>query len=110
MEELMDINEVARLTKISKPTLRRYVLLKQIPYYKVICAIRFRVSEIQAWLENFRRGDVKVVPYTTRAARPAAGELPFAEGTEKDGEGRAGMGDGASGAGADAGESGARHG
>jgi excisionase family DNA binding protein len=101
MEELMDINEVSRLTKISKPTLRRYVLLKQIPYYKVICAIRFRGSEIQEWLENFKRGDVKVAPYTTRAAQPAAGELPFAEGTEKECEGRAV---------AEAGESGARHG
>jgi excisionase family DNA binding protein len=62
MEELLDINEVSKLTKISKPALRRYVLLKQIPYYKVICAIRFRASEIQAWLENFKRGDVNTVP------------------------------------------------
>jgi excisionase family DNA binding protein len=109
MEELMDINEVARLTKISKPTLRRYVLLKQIPYYKVICAIRFRGSEIQEWLENFKRGDVKVVPYTAKVSRPTA-ELPFAEGNEKVSEGRAGTDDGANGAAAEAGESGARHG
>jgi excisionase family DNA binding protein len=98
MEELLDINEVARLTKISKPTLRRYVLLKQIPYYKVICAIRFRASEIQTWLENFKQGDVNTVPYTAKAVKPAEGELPFAEKTEKGVESREGTGTGESGA------------
>jgi excisionase family DNA binding protein len=52
MEELLDINEVAKLTKISKPTLRRYVLLKQIPFHKVVSAIRFRASEIEEWVTN----------------------------------------------------------
>jgi hypothetical protein len=28
------------------------VLLKQIPYHKVIKAIRFRASEIEAWVNN----------------------------------------------------------
>jgi predicted DNA-binding transcriptional regulator AlpA len=52
MEPLLDINDVAEITKIKKATLRRYVLLKQIPFHKVIKAIRFRASEITAWVNN----------------------------------------------------------
>jgi predicted DNA-binding transcriptional regulator AlpA len=52
MEPLLDINDVERITKIKKATLRRYVLLKQIPFHKVIKAIRFRASEIEAWVNN----------------------------------------------------------
>jgi predicted DNA-binding transcriptional regulator AlpA len=52
MEELLDINDVERITKIKKATLRRYVLLKQIPFHKVVSAIRFRASEIEEWVNN----------------------------------------------------------
>jgi predicted DNA-binding transcriptional regulator AlpA len=52
MEPLLDINDVERITKIKKTTLRRYVLLKQIPFYKVIKAIRFRASEIERWIDK----------------------------------------------------------
>ena len=52
MEPLLDINDVERITKIKKATLRRYVLLKQIPFHKVVKAIRFRTSEIEAWVNN----------------------------------------------------------
>jgi predicted DNA-binding transcriptional regulator AlpA len=52
MEELLDINDVERITKIKKATLRRYVLLKQIPFHKVVGAIRFRASEIEEWVNN----------------------------------------------------------
>lgn len=52
MEPLLDFNDVERITKIKKATLRRYVLLKQIPYHKVIKAIRFRASEIEEWVNN----------------------------------------------------------
>ena len=52
MEELLDINDVERITKIKKATLRWYVLLKQIPFHKVVSAIRFRASEIEGWVNN----------------------------------------------------------
>jgi excisionase family DNA binding protein len=77
MEQLVDVNEVARLTKISKSTIRRYVLLKQIPFYKVVCAIRFKVSEIEIWLENFKRGDVNTIPHTPLPSQAREAELPF---------------------------------
>jgi predicted DNA-binding transcriptional regulator AlpA len=52
IEKLLDINDVAEITKLKVATLRRHVLLKQIPYHKVIKAIRFRASEIQKWIDN----------------------------------------------------------
>jgi predicted DNA-binding transcriptional regulator AlpA len=59
MEPLLDINDVERITKIKKATLRRYVLLKQIPFYKVVKAIRFRASEIECWIDKeIKRGEV----------------------------------------------------
>jgi predicted DNA-binding transcriptional regulator AlpA len=73
MEELLDINDVERITKIKKATLRRYVLLKQIPYYKVIKAIRFRASEIEKWVNN--NGNLKGLE-----KRPLGGELPLFDG------------------------------
>ena len=75
MEPLLDINDVERITKIKKATLRRYVLLKQIPFHKVIKAIRFRASEIEAWVNNNgNSADIEV--------KPLAGELALFEGVE----------------------------
>jgi predicted DNA-binding transcriptional regulator AlpA len=79
MEPLLDINDVERITKIKKATLRRYVLLKQIPYYKVIKAIRFKASEIDEWVKN--NGNLAGL-----GRRPLEGELPFAAGDGKAGE------------------------
>ena len=52
MEPLLDINNVELITKIKKATLRRYMLLKKIPFHKVVKAIRFWASEIEAWINN----------------------------------------------------------
>jgi predicted DNA-binding transcriptional regulator AlpA len=62
MEPLLDINDVERITKIKKATLRRYVLLKQIPFHKVVKAIRFRASEIEAWVNNNGNPGGRVAP------------------------------------------------
>jgi predicted DNA-binding transcriptional regulator AlpA len=73
MEPLLDINDVERITKIEKATLRRYVLLKQIPYYKVIKAIRFKASEIDEWVKNNSK-------LAEVVKRPPEGELPLFDG------------------------------
>jgi predicted DNA-binding transcriptional regulator AlpA len=73
MEPLLDINDVERITKIKKATLRRFVLLKQIPFYKVIKAIRFKASEIDEWVKN--NGNL-----TGLERRPLEGELLFTAG------------------------------
>jgi predicted DNA-binding transcriptional regulator AlpA len=72
IEELLDINDVARITKLKVSTIRRHVLLKQIPYHRVIKAVRFRASEIQEWVDKdgFCEG---IVP------KPVLGEGLFSE-------------------------------
>jgi excisionase family DNA binding protein len=55
IEELLDINDVARITKVKVSTVRRHVLLRQIPFHKVGKAVRFRASEIKAWIDDDSR-------------------------------------------------------
>jgi len=46
----MTVNEVAALTKFSAAAIRKFVLRREIPFRKVRKAIRFRPSEIEAWI------------------------------------------------------------
>jgi len=56
MEELMTIVEVARCTRLTVATLRKYVARECIPFRKLGAAVRFRPSEIQAWIDERARG------------------------------------------------------
>jgi len=54
-EPLIKIDLVAELLCVSVITVRKKVMLRQIPFYKIGGAVRFRWSEIRAWLdEQFR--------------------------------------------------------
>jgi len=44
--------EVALFLKLSLQTIRRYTMNKEIPFYKVNRAVRYKQSEIEIWLEN----------------------------------------------------------
>jgi excisionase family DNA binding protein len=59
MESLMTIFEIADITKIKVATLRKYVARDAIPYRKLGAAVRFRPSEIDAWIESKARGEFK---------------------------------------------------
>ncbi len=54
MEELLSPKEVSKLLKVSKPW--PYIMVKRglIPYYKMGKVIRFRSSDIEAFLERSR--------------------------------------------------------
>lgn len=59
MEKYMTAKEVAALVQLTEQTIRRYVMLKQIPYHKTIRAVRFKPSEIEKWMaekENKKGG------------------------------------------------------
>jgi predicted DNA-binding transcriptional regulator AlpA len=65
LEQLLDINDVSKLTKLSVATIRKYVLLHQIPFLKIFKAVRFRSSEIEVWINqrnNRHGGTVAVTP------------------------------------------------
>ena len=52
METYMTIEEVAEYLKLAEQTIRRWVLNREIPYHKIKKVIRFRVSEIEKWIDN----------------------------------------------------------
>jgi len=54
VEELLSPKELSRLLKVSRPW--PYIMVKRglLPYYKLGKAIRFRWSDIEAYLERSR--------------------------------------------------------
>jgi excisionase family DNA binding protein len=50
VETYMTIEEVAAYLKLANQTIRKYVLNKSIPYRKVQKSVRFRLSEIEVWI------------------------------------------------------------
>jgi excisionase family DNA binding protein len=52
MEIYLTIAELAGMVKLSGQTIRRYVLNKTIPYHKIQKAVRFRLSEIETWIDG----------------------------------------------------------
>ena len=56
MKQYMTVKEVAALVQLSEQTIRRYVMLKQIPFHKIIRAVRFKPCEIEQWVEEKNAG------------------------------------------------------
>jgi excisionase family DNA binding protein len=52
METYLTIEEVARHLKLAEQTIRRYVLNREIPYHKIKKVIRFRLSEVETWVDR----------------------------------------------------------
>jgi excisionase family DNA binding protein len=52
METYLTIAELADYLKLSEQTIRRYVLNRTVPYHKIHKVVRFRVSEIERWIEG----------------------------------------------------------
>jgi excisionase family DNA binding protein len=52
METYLTVEEVARYVKFTEQTIRRWVLSREIPFHKVKNSIRFRLSEIDQWVDN----------------------------------------------------------
>ena len=52
METYLTIEELADYLKFSVQTIRRWVLNREVPFHKIKKSIRFRVSEIEWWIEN----------------------------------------------------------
>jgi excisionase family DNA binding protein len=52
VETYLTIEELASYVKLSEQTLRRYVLNREIPYRKIKKVVRFRLSEIECWIDS----------------------------------------------------------
>jgi len=51
-EIFLDAGQVAQYLKLSIATIRKWVLIKFIPYKKFGRAVRFSSAEIQEWMET----------------------------------------------------------
>ena len=51
-EIFLDAGQVAQYLKLSIATIRKWVLIKFIPYKKIGRAVRFSAAEIQEWMET----------------------------------------------------------
>jgi len=52
VETYLTIEEVAEYLKLAEQTVRRWVLNREIPFHKIHKVIRFRVSEIEKWIDG----------------------------------------------------------
>jgi excisionase family DNA binding protein len=50
--KLMTVKDVAEYLRLSEQTIQRYVLKKTIPFHKVQKVIRFRLSELEQWIDR----------------------------------------------------------
>ena len=53
----VDIREVSRHLKIMTSTLYAWVARRKIPFIKIHGLIRFRIDEIDRWVESFRKAE-----------------------------------------------------
>jgi excisionase family DNA binding protein len=65
METYMTITEMAEYLRLSEQTIRRYVLNREIPYHKIKKVVRFRLSEIEGWIDD-GGGECPVHPINDR--------------------------------------------
>jgi excisionase family DNA binding protein len=49
---MMTIKDVAEYMQLAEQTIQRYVLKREIPFHKVKKVIRFRLSEIDQWIDK----------------------------------------------------------
>jgi len=58
MAELVGIDRAARLTGLAKGTLYNMVSAARIPHVKLGRRVLFREAELEAWIDQHRRGPV----------------------------------------------------
>jgi excisionase family DNA binding protein len=52
VETYLTVEELASYLKLAVQTIRRYVLHNEIPFHKIKKVIRFRLTEIEQWVDN----------------------------------------------------------
>jgi len=52
METYLSIEGLAKYLDVSEKTIRKWVLKRQIPFHKIMGVIRFRISEVEKWIDD----------------------------------------------------------
>ena len=77
METYLTIEELSGHLKLAEQTIRRWVLNREIPFHKIRKVIRFRLSEVEGWIDN---GGIN---QSTGCGRDNEGDLFNGEGSGK---------------------------
>jgi len=88
MERWLTIAEVADLTRLTVSTIRKHVWKETMPFVKLGAAVRFRLAEIEAWVQERMRGSVDLEAGIVEAASGGSG----ISGPDDDGLGAFGVG------------------
>ena len=56
MENLIDIHQVSEMLKVKESTIRSWVFQRKIPCVRAGRLVRFRMSEIEQWLNQNNKG------------------------------------------------------
>jgi len=59
VEAFIDCKEVARILGYSVPTIRKWVEHRKIPFYKIKNLVKFKASEVVAFMEKHRVEPIK---------------------------------------------------
>ena len=57
VETYLTIEELAEYLKLNAQTIQRWVRSRGIPFHKVKSVIRFRLSEIEKWIDEGKKGE-----------------------------------------------------
>ena len=60
METYLTIDELAGYLKIAEQTIRRWVLNREVPFHKIHKAVRFRLSEIEKWVDGEKNEELGI--------------------------------------------------
>ena len=61
-ESFIDVDDLAEYLKLKKRSTYHFIATQGIPHYRVGRLIRFKLSEIEAWMNN-KKSDQLNVPY-----------------------------------------------
>ena len=57
-EKWVSLEEIAEHMGLSKETIRNYIKKQQIPYYRIGKQYKFKISEIDAWIESGKSASI----------------------------------------------------
>ena len=72
MESLMTIADVAEKMNLTEAAIRKFVLLKTIPFVKVGATVRFIPSDVEEWIKE--RREAKPSNYIKASSAEISGE------------------------------------
>ncbi len=58
IEKWVSLEEIADHMGISKDTIRNFIKKEQIPYYRIGKQYKFKISEIDAWIESGKSAEI----------------------------------------------------